>query len=45
MAALVAADLDCKPEQVLVASTGVIGRPLPMNVLEAGIPKAVAAAK
>jgi glutamate N-acetyltransferase/amino-acid N-acetyltransferase len=45
MAALVAADLDCEPEQVLVASTGVIGRPLPMSILEAGIPKAVAAAR
>src|SRR6516162_5820239 len=40
MAELVARDLRCKPEQVLVASTGVIGRPLPMPVLEAGIPKA-----
>lgn len=41
MAALVARDLGCAPEQVLVASTGVIGRPLPMPILEAGIPKAV----
>src|SRR5947207_3901549 len=45
MAALVAAELRCKPEQVLVASTGVIGRPLPMPVLEAGIPKATREAK
>ena len=44
MAELVAADLGCSPEQVLVASTGVIGRPLPMAVLEAGIPVAVRAA-
>ncbi|HEX4610511.1 MAG TPA: bifunctional glutamate N-acetyltransferase/amino-acid acetyltransferase ArgJ [Urbifossiella sp.] len=44
MTELVARDLGCRPEQVLVASTGVIGRPLPMPVLEAGIPKAVAAA-
>jgi glutamate N-acetyltransferase/amino-acid N-acetyltransferase len=44
MAELVARDLHCKPEQVLVASTGVIGRPLPMPVLEAGIPAAVRAA-
>ena len=43
MAELVAAELHCRPEQVLVASTGVIGRPLPMPVLEAGIPKAVKA--
>lgn len=40
MAELVALQLGCSPEQVLVASTGVIGRPLPMPVLEAGIPKA-----
>jgi glutamate N-acetyltransferase/amino-acid N-acetyltransferase len=45
MAGLVARDLACSPQQVLVASTGVIGRPLPMPVLEAGIPKAVAAAR
>ncbi len=45
MADLVAKDIGCTPEQVLVASTGVIGRPLPMPVLEAGIPKAVRAAK
>ncbi|MBY0513665.1 MAG: bifunctional glutamate N-acetyltransferase/amino-acid acetyltransferase ArgJ [Gemmataceae bacterium] len=44
MAELVAVELRCSPEQVLVASTGVIGRPLPMPVLEAGIPKAVKAA-
>jgi len=41
MTDLVAAELGCRPEQVLVASTGVIGRPLPMPVLEAGIPRAV----
>src|SRR5262249_30514619 len=40
MTQLVARELNCHPEQVLVASTGVIGRPLPMPVLEAGIPKA-----
>jgi glutamate N-acetyltransferase/amino-acid N-acetyltransferase len=45
MAELVAADLGCSPEQVLVASTGVIGRPLPMPILEAGIPKATAVLK
>lgn len=43
MTDLVAAELRCRPEQVLVASTGVIGRPLPMPILEAGIPKAVSA--
>jgi glutamate N-acetyltransferase/amino-acid N-acetyltransferase len=41
MAELAANGVRCSPEQVLVASTGVIGRPLPMPVLEAGIPKAV----
>ena len=40
MAELVAGELRCPAEQVLVASTGVIGRPLPMLALEAGIPKA-----
>ena len=45
MAELVALELGVKPEQVLVASTGVIGRPLPMPILEAGIPKAVRAAE
>jgi glutamate N-acetyltransferase/amino-acid N-acetyltransferase len=40
MTQLVADDLQCKSEQVLVASTGVIGRPLPMSILETGIPKA-----
>ena len=43
MAELVAIELRCSPEQVLVASTGVIGRPLPMPVLEAGVPKATRA--
>ncbi len=43
MAELVANGVGCEPEQVLVASTGVIGRPLPMPILEAGIPKATAA--
>jgi glutamate N-acetyltransferase/amino-acid N-acetyltransferase len=41
MAELAALELRCRQEQVLVASTGVIGRPLPMPLLEAGIPKAV----
>ena len=40
MAELVSLEIGCLPEQVLVASTGVIGRPLPMPILEAGIPKA-----
>ena len=45
MTELVAIGIGCSPEQVLVASTGVIGRPLPMAILEAGIPNAVNAAK
>jgi glutamate N-acetyltransferase/amino-acid N-acetyltransferase len=36
-AALVAAKLNCKPEEVLVASTGVIGQRLKMDLLEAGL--------
>ena len=43
MAALVAEGLNCPVEQVLVASTGVIGVPLPMDRVEAGIADAVAA--
>ena len=35
--------LSLKPEQVAIASTGVIGVPLPMKVMMHGIPKAVAA--
>jgi glutamate N-acetyltransferase / amino-acid N-acetyltransferase len=34
--------LGCRPEQVLVASTGVIGHQLPMERLEAGLEDAVA---
>jgi glutamate N-acetyltransferase/amino-acid N-acetyltransferase len=36
-AELVARRLGCPPTQVVVASTGVIGVPLPMNAIEAGI--------
>jgi glutamate N-acetyltransferase/amino-acid N-acetyltransferase len=43
MAELAAAAIGCRPEQMLVASTGVIGRPLPMNAIADGIPKAAAA--
>ena len=35
-----AALLGCRPEQVLVASTGIIGHQLPMDKIEAGIAKA-----
>lgn len=37
MAALVAEELGCEPEQILVCSTGIIGRRLPMPTIEAGI--------
>lgn len=39
MASLAAAKLGISPEKVLVASTGVIGVPLPMNRIRAGIPR------
>jgi glutamate N-acetyltransferase/amino-acid N-acetyltransferase len=39
MANLAAAKLGISPEQVLVASTGVIGVPLPMDKIRAAIPK------
>lgn len=37
MAELVAKRLGCEPTQVVVASTGVIGVPLPMNAVESGV--------
>jgi glutamate N-acetyltransferase/amino-acid N-acetyltransferase len=37
MAALAAKELGCTEEEVLVCSTGVIGVPLPMDKIEAGI--------
>jgi glutamate N-acetyltransferase / amino-acid N-acetyltransferase len=43
MAAEVGAALGCRPEQVLVASTGVIGVGLPMHKVSAGIEQAVRA--
>ncbi len=41
-AALVAAQIGCKPEEVLVASTGVIGQRLDMQKVEAGVRAATA---
>jgi glutamate N-acetyltransferase/amino-acid N-acetyltransferase len=41
-AAYAAAILGCRPEQVLVASTGVIGHQLPMEKLELGLQQALA---
>ena len=40
MAVLVAKRLECHPTQVVVASTGVIGVPLPMPAVESGIAQA-----
>jgi glutamate N-acetyltransferase/amino-acid N-acetyltransferase len=40
MTAVAAELVGCKPEQMLVCSTGVIGRRLPMEVIEPGIRKA-----
>jgi glutamate N-acetyltransferase/amino-acid N-acetyltransferase len=40
MAELVAKRLECPPTQVVVASTGVIGVPLPMTAVEKGIAQA-----
>ncbi len=42
MTALAGKALGCRADQVLVASTGVIGTPLPMARLRAGIPRAAA---
>ena len=41
--ALVAEELGCAPEEVLVCSTGLIGIPLPMDALTSGIAPVVAA--
>ena len=41
--ALVAAELGCSAQEVLVCSTGLIGIPLPMDALESGIPALVQA--
>ena len=43
MCAAVASELDVSPEEVLVCSTGLIGIPMPIDVIEAGIPALVAA--
>jgi glutamate N-acetyltransferase/amino-acid N-acetyltransferase len=43
IAAKVAAALDCQPSDVFVASTGVIGVPLPIDKAEAGIEAALGA--
>ncbi len=40
--AWLAAELGCQPEQILPFSTGVIGEPLPMQKIQAGLPDALA---
>jgi glutamate N-acetyltransferase / amino-acid N-acetyltransferase len=42
MCALVAEGLGCQPEEVLVCSTGLIGIPLPIDAVEAGMPALLA---
>jgi len=42
MCALVASELGCPPEAVLVCSTGLIGYPLPMDAISAGVSRLVA---
>jgi len=41
-ASLVAQAIGCRPQEVVVASTGVIGVPLPMPALRSGVPAAAA---
>jgi glutamate N-acetyltransferase / amino-acid N-acetyltransferase len=43
MCAGAAKELGCAPEEVLVCSTGLIGIPLPIDVIEAGVPALAAA--
>jgi len=43
MAALLAREIGARPSDIQVASTGVIGQPLPMDRLREGIPRAAAA--
>ncbi len=43
MARQAAKAIGCEESDVLIASTGVIGQPLPLEILRVGIPKAVAA--
>ena len=43
MCAAAAAELGCGPEDLLVCSTGLIGIPLPIDVILAGVPELIAA--
>lgn len=42
MARLAARSIGCQEQEILVASTGVIGEPLPLDVIRAGLPGLVA---
>jgi glutamate N-acetyltransferase / amino-acid N-acetyltransferase len=42
MCALVASELGCPPDAVLVCATGLIGFPLPMDAIASGVPRLVA---
>ncbi len=42
---LIAASLKIGPEDVLLASTGVIGKPLPMNLIEENVPRLLSSLK
>ncbi len=42
---LIAASLKIDPEDVLLASTGVIGKPLPMNLIEENVPRLLSSLK
>jgi glutamate N-acetyltransferase/amino-acid N-acetyltransferase len=41
IAGLVAGQLEAQPDQILVLSTGIIGRPMPMEKIKTGLPIAV----
>jgi glutamate N-acetyltransferase / amino-acid N-acetyltransferase len=43
MCGLTAGELGCRPDEVLVCSTGLIGYPLPMDAVSAGVPALAAA--
>ncbi len=43
MCSLAAEEFHCRSEEILVCSTGLIGIPMPMELLEAGVPKVVSA--
>lgn len=44
-AELAASQLSCEPDQILLASTGIIGHQLPMDLIEAGVSRAIELAR